>query len=183
MSNNPFQQKGSRIKAKTRGDREYRGGRKYQRNKSGLHEQVWELAGGRCEYEKVRGKPHHPECPRIVSLKDMHLAHKVHGHGFRDDSVDGTFCASAACHKFNDHGAAKYPRRPGKIMKISDARVYWEGNSCWCDGNKREKTSFCPECTQKLNPQTAYTLENADDQEAYREALAQAEIEVLMYGK
>lgn len=64
-------------------------------------------------------------------------------------------------------------------MKVTDARVYWEGRTCFCDGDKREKSSFCPECMQKLNPQTAYTLENTDDPETYREAVVNAEIEIL----
>lgn len=68
-------------------------------------------------------------------------------------------------------------------MKIKDAKAYWEGEVCFCDGAKRKQESFCPECRVKLQPQTLYDLENSDDPDAYRMTLAQAENEVLMYGK
>jgi 5-methylcytosine-specific restriction endonuclease McrA len=74
-----------------------------------------------------------------------------------------------------------YRRRPGKVMKITDARVYWEGNTCFCDGDKKPKESFCGTCRPKVNPQTMYTLENTDDPDIYREALASAENEILMW--
>lgn len=74
-----------------------------------------------------------------------------------------------------------YPRRPGKIMKIKDAQEYWNGKLCFCDQPKKERESFCASCTVKLSPQVAYDLENADDPDTYRETLALAENEILMW--
>lgn len=179
--NNPFQPKWRKPKPKR--DREFRDGRIRLANKSELRMQVAERAEYRCEAD-LNGRPCGRFAPPDGRVGERgELAHKQHGEGFRDDSVESCLWKCHYCHQEVEHGTPKINRRPGKIMKVSAAKVYWEGRTCFCDGDKREKTSFCPECMQKLNPQTAYTLENADDQEAYREAIAQAEIEVLMYGK
>lgn len=184
---NPFLKK-TKIKPKSRGDREYRDGRKYEKDKAELHNAVWERALGYCEYELVRKKPHHPSCPGYVSLSDMHLAHIKHGHGFRDDSLDGCFCASAACHTLNDHADAKIPRRPGKPMRIREAREYWENDLCFCSTpemvkNKSKQSSFCAECKEKLQKQTLFDLEHTDNADDYRLLLAESENQILMYGK
>jgi hypothetical protein len=42
---------------------------------------------------------------------------------------------------------------------------------------------LCAECRFKLSAQICHTLENTDDPEIYRETLAAAELEILMYGK
>jgi hypothetical protein len=187
MGNNPFQQKFSRIKPKTRGDREYRDGRTYLKNKTELRQVVFERSKGFCEdtidlskrLEYLPAKLATGRCNAPITWESMELSHLRHGI-HRDDSERGTIASCKSCHQ-KRHASAKVPRRPGKIMKISDARVYWEGNSCFCCKDKKFNTSFCPECQIKLHPQTAYTLENADDPDAYREALAQAENEILLY--
>lgn len=66
-------------------------------------------------------------------------------------------------------------------MKIKDAKEYWSGKVCFCDGPKKSAESFCPECTPKLSEQTLYTLQHADNPDDYRLSLAQAEIEILQY--
>jgi hypothetical protein len=178
---NPFIK---RTKIKPKQDKVLGDGRVRLANKSELRMQVAERADYRCEAiidSRV--------CNRFAPLEGRvgergELAHKEHGEGFRDDSMESCLWKCHNCHQVIEHGTPKYRRRPGKIMPTSKAKVYWEGNTCsGCDGDKKCGSSFCPACASKLNPQTAYTLENADDPESYREALAQAEIEILMFGK
>jgi hypothetical protein len=191
--NSPFQQKYRKIKPKSRGDREYCDGRTYLQNKTELRQRVFERSEGKCEdlismateinllhvaknavYALMR-------CGRPITWESMELSHKRHGI-HRDDSERGVLASCKSCHE-KRHAAAKIPRRPGKIMPTSKAKAYWEATECFCNGVKKAGSSFCPECAAKLSPQTAFTLENADDPESYREALAQAEVEILMYGK
>lgn len=64
-------------------------------------------------------------------------------------------------------------------MRLVHAKAYWEGKTCFCDAPKKERESFCPECSLKLSPQIALDLKNADDPDTYRQALAQGEIEII----
>lgn len=178
-------------KQKPKRDKEFKGVRVFLADKGELRKQVFERSGGKCEeeieilshvdYWQGAIKSEIERCKAPITLETMELSHVRHGC-HRDDSLAGTIASCKPCHRAK-HSSQKIPRRPGKIMKVNEAKVYWEGKYCHCGGTKREKSSFCPECMQKLNAQTAYTLENSDDQEVYREALAEAELEILMYGK
>jgi hypothetical protein len=164
-------------KQKPKRDRTFGDGRVFLADKGELREQVFERSGGQCEEireKHVYGSAPYEDAPlsylkrsegrcnALITLATMELSHVRHGC-HRDDSMAGTIASCKPCHRAK-HSSQKIPRRPGKQMSVNNAKVYWESNSCFCDKNKREKTSFCPECMQKLNPQTAYTLENADDQ-------------------
>lgn len=177
MKRNPFQPKYRAKKPKT--DKSFKDGRIRLADKGDLRERVFERSGGFCE-EIVNGV-RSGRCWRAITIQSMELSHKRHGC-HRDDTAASTIASCKECHRVK-HASRGIPRRPGKPMKIKDAKAYWEGEVCFCDGVKRKQESFCPECRVKLHPQTLYDLENSDDLDAYRTTLAQAENEVLMYGK
>lgn len=187
MKRNPFQPKYRAKKPKT--DKEFKDGRIRLADKGELREKVFERSGGKCEevipdsdiIAKRLWFPEQWRCNAPITLQSMELSHKRHGC-HRDDTAASTIASCKECHRVK-HASRGIPRRPGKPMKIKDAKAYWEGEVCFCDGNKRKQESFCPECRVKLQPQTLYDLENSDDPDAYRMTLAQAENEVLMYGK
>jgi hypothetical protein len=174
-----FQPKSRKQKPKR--DREFRDGRISLASKSELRMQVAERADYRCEAD-LNGRP----CGRFAPLEGRvgergELAHKSHGEGFRSDTEEECLWKCHRCHQEIEHGTPKYRRRPGKQMSVNNAKVYWEGRTCFCDSDKPENTSFCSECSPKLNPQTAYILQNTNDQEAYKEALAEAENDILRW--
>jgi hypothetical protein len=159
-----------------------------------LRRKVFARSGGKCEEIKVltnfkdwtaiEGQMCPPQtimgpCGAPITWDSMELSHNAHGSR-RDDSEAGTIASCKSCHtaKHNAHGV---PRRPGKIMKIKDAQAYWNGLICFCDSAKKPRESFCPECSLKLSPQTALDLKNADDPDDYRQALANAETEILLH--
>lgn len=149
-------------------------------SRTGLRWQVYSRSSGTCESESVAGIPHHKDCPRVVGWHDGELAHLRHSSN-KTDTLDGTYWASRQCHQISCHNPKSCNRRPGKPMKIKDAQEYWNGKICFCDQPKKERESFCSVCRGKLSPQVAYDLENSDDPDTYRQTLALAENEILMW--
>jgi hypothetical protein len=185
MSINPFRPKFRKQKPKQ--DKVLGDGRVRLANKSELRMQVAERADYRCE-AIVEGRV----CNRFAPLEGRvgergELAHKEHGEGFRSDTMESCLWKCHNCHQVIEHGTPKYPRRPGKVMRIKDAKEYWEGDICFCSEPdkimpKPRGVSFCGYCTDKLDPQTAYDLEHLQGDE-YRLTLADAENQILMYVK
>ena len=193
---NPFIKR-SRIKPKTRGDREYRDGRTYLQNKTELRQRVFERSGGRCEdmienmltVEGFGNVPQYLTCNAPITWESMELSHLRHGI-HRDDSERGTIASCKECHR-KRHASAKVPRRPGKKMNSKQAKEYFENDMCFCSEgekivNKPKFQSFCAECKQKLPKQMLFDLENPDltrddAEEVYRELLAECENMILLY--
>lgn len=154
----------------------------YGEAKTQRRREIFERSKGFCE--ALRPWEFEPmimaRCAAPITLETMEWSHKRHGSA-KDDSLDGGIASCKDCHRAQHNWSGPpMKRRPGKIMKISDAREYWAGKICFCDGPKSERESFCPVCNLKLSKQTLFDLENADDPDTYREALARGENEVLL---
>lgn len=146
-----------------------------------LRRKAFERSGGRCEMMKILsiatcivGR-----CNAPITWETMELCHDEHGPR-KSDELAKVKAGCKECHR-NQHNAGGKPckRRPGKVMPIKDAKAYWSGKVCFCEGPKKPAESFCPDCALRLTEQTRHTLEHADNPNDYREALAEAEIEIM----
>src|SRR4029077_8526325 len=119
-------------------------------------------------------------CNAPITWETMEWSHNAHG-ARKSDSLEDGIASCKDCHR-RRHASQGVPRRPGKIMKIIDARAYWENTHCFCEKeSKKPRESFGPECRAKLSKQILYDLENSDDPDTYRQTLALAELEIISH--
>ena len=173
---NPFRRarpKARREEPRRTGDRVIlRGAAKTEKRR-----EVFERSNGYCEADRmIQGRLQ--RCYREITWGNFHFSHEQHGPR-RDDRRAIASCEE--CHLIGVHNPKSCNRRPGKVMKIKDAKEYWSGKICFCDGEKKAAESFCSTCRGKLSNQTVYDLEHCDNPEDYRQALAAAEIEILTW--
>ena len=182
MKNNPFHFRKPRYKKRKEPRRVVGREILHGEAKTERRCELFQRSGGFCEAKVPwQGFSHIlMRCNAPITWETMHWSHDRHAAN-KDDSLAAGLATCESCHLVGKHNPKSCRRRPGKVMKITDARVYWEGNTCFCDSDKKPKESFCGTCRPKVNPQTMYTLENSDDPDAYREALASAENEILMW--
>lgn len=161
----------------------------YGEAKTARRRELFERSGGKCEadsetlgftdYWKGAATSTVARCNAPITWETMEWSHNRHGSN-KDDSLANGIASCRDCHRAK-HASQGIPRRPGKIMNLKKAKEYWEGKICFCDGPKKSQETFCPECSAKVSKQTLYTLQNADDPEIYRQTLAEAENEILLY--
>lgn len=161
----------------------------YGEAKTDRRREIFERSGGRCEamIEKrntwaissnITGFDYF-RCNAPITWETMEWSHDRHAAN-KDDSMGTGIASCKACHSAK-HNAQGVPRRPGKVMRLAKAEEYWRGTTCFCNGEKRKQESLCSSCGTKISAQTLYTLENTDDRDIYRQALAEAETEILNY--
>lgn len=99
----PLKRRQTQIKPKPKRNRVFRDGRTQLASKSELREQVFARAEERCE-RKIDGiRCNKPATLGGVWYRRGHLAHKKHGHGFRDDTMESCECWCGDCHR-ESHG-------------------------------------------------------------------------------
>jgi len=142
-----------------------------------LRRAAFQRSGGYCEAQDALDM----RCCRIITWESMELSHVRHGAN-KTDTLDGVLASCKECHRAaHNAGGKPVSRKPGRVMNLTEARKYWEGEVCYCNGTKKKQASFCGACMSKLSAQRRYNLENSDDADQYRADLAAAELEILAW--
>lgn len=120
----------------------------------------------------------------ITRYEELASDHREPGKmgGCRNDAEENLQPAHRWCNQ--EKGSNRKPveklvkRKPGRIMKKSEAEKYLAGTVCFCDGTKREKTTFCESCLKFLSAQQLHDLQTLEHKE-YLDKVAECELTIL----
>jgi hypothetical protein len=192
MPHNPFAK--SRPNPKRREPRRVRDREQLHGDaKTGRRDEIFQRSKGRCEACRVCGKPSDAQVHRFweppgghefarcevpISPVTMHWSHKRHA-ARKDDVLAGGIASCLRCHAYSHNAGGKpVPRRPGRLMKKSEAEAYWKGTVCFCERPKKPDTCFEDICRSLLSPKSRYDVEHCTGKD-WLIAMADAEKELL----